>query len=384
MTTDTTAHDKAQDRVDPAVLKTGLVLVVGGVAVVFDTTIVSVALHTLAADLHTAISTIQWVTTGYLLALGIAVPLSTWGLKRFGGKRLWMFSLAVFLVGSIGSSLAWNAGVLIGWRVVQGVGGGLMLPVMVTLVMQAAGGKALGRTVTIVALPALLGPILGPLLGGVILTHLSWRYMFWVNVPFCVAGLVLAAITMAPDVLPERRPELDLPGFLLLAPGGRGGRARALERRPGGRVRAPRCLGSAGRRLRAVGGLLPLRAACGRATGRHPAVLAPPRRLGVRGAVLLRLRALRCDAAAAALLPGGPRRNRPARRRDARPPGDRDAAEPEPGGTAHGQDRRPPDHGRRLRDHRPCHAPLRLCRPAHERPAARAVAVGARLRPGRG
>ena len=206
-------------------VRTALILIVGAMAVIFDTTIVSVALHTLAVKLDTSVATIQWVTTGYLLALGIAVPLSTWGLQRFGGKRLWMFSLAVFLIGSIGSSLAWNVGSLIGWRVVQGIGGGLMLPLMTTLIFQAAGGKSLGRLVTYVALPALLGPILGPLIGGAILTHLSWRFMFWVNVPFCVAGLLLAWRYLASDApgprrdAAARRPRLDVPGLLLLAPG---------------------------------------------------------------------------------------------------------------------------------------------------------------------
>jgi EmrB/QacA subfamily drug resistance transporter len=212
----------SKDKIDPKVLKSALILIVGALAVVFDTTIVSVALHTLAVRLHTSLSVIQWVTTGYLLALGIAVPLSTWGLQRFGGKRLWMFALSVFLVGSVGSSLAWNAGSLIAWRVVQGAGGGLMLPVLTTLIMQAAGGKALGRTITIVALPALLGPILGPLVGGAILTHLSWRFMFWVNVPFCVAGLVLAARFMAADKPSSgpgtTKPRLDVPGLILLTP----------------------------------------------------------------------------------------------------------------------------------------------------------------------
>src|SRR5215468_6297645 len=187
-----TSAKPAAEKLDPALVKTALIIVAGGLAVVFDTTIVSVALHTLAANLDTAVTTVQWVTTGYLLALGITVPLSTWGLQRFGGKRLWMFALAVFLAGSVGASLAWDAGSLIAWRVVQGAGGGLMLPVLTTLIMQAAGGKALGRTVTVVALPALLGPILGPLVGGAILTHLSWRFMFWVNVPFCVVGILLA------------------------------------------------------------------------------------------------------------------------------------------------------------------------------------------------
>ena len=217
MSTDT----RANDRIDPKVLKTALILVVGGLAVVFDTTIVSVALHQLATSLHVSVSTIQWVTTGYMLALGVTVPLSTWALARFGGKRVWMFALTVFLVGSIGSSLAWDAGSLIAWRVVQGLGGGLMMPVMMTLVMQAAGGRALGRTAAWVALPALLGPILGPLVGGAIITDLSWRFMFWVNVPFCVVGLILAGLYLAKDSpsASAARPRLDVWGLVLLGPG---------------------------------------------------------------------------------------------------------------------------------------------------------------------
>jgi EmrB/QacA subfamily drug resistance transporter len=212
------------EKLDPAVVKTALILIVGAMAVIFDTTIVSVALHTLSVKLHTPVTTIQWVSTGYLLALGIAVPLSTWGLARFGGKRLWIFSLAVFLVGSVGSSLAWDVGSLIGWRVVQGIGGGLMLPVMATLIFQAAGGKSLGRLVTYVAMPAMLGPILGPLIGGAILTHLSWRFMFWVNVPFCVIGILLAWRYLKTDVPARPGPaaaklRLDVPGLCLIAPG---------------------------------------------------------------------------------------------------------------------------------------------------------------------
>src|SRR5271170_1774281 len=191
-TTPASPAKPAVEKLDPKVFKTALIFITGAMAVIFDTTIVSVALRTLAVKLDTSVATIQWVTTGYLLALAIAVPLSAWGLKRFGGKRLWIFSLAVFLIGSIGSSLAWNVGSLIGWRFVQGVGGGLMLPLLATLIFQAAGGKSLGRLVTYVALPALLGPILGPVIGGAILTHLSWRFMFWVNVPFCVIGILLA------------------------------------------------------------------------------------------------------------------------------------------------------------------------------------------------
>jgi EmrB/QacA subfamily drug resistance transporter len=219
-----TSAEPAPDKLDPALVRMSLVLVVGALAPIFDTTIVSVALHTLAVKLDAPVTTVHWVTTSYLLALGIAVPLSTWGLARFGGKRLWIFSLAVFLAGSIGSSLAWNIDSLIACRVVQGIGGGLILPVVATLIFQAAGGKSLGRVVTYVALPGLLGPVLGPLIAGAILTHLSWRFMFWVNVPFCVVGILLAwrYLHAGPPARPgpaAAKPRLDVPGLLLLAPG---------------------------------------------------------------------------------------------------------------------------------------------------------------------
>ena len=104
------ADRPADDRLDPAFLRLALVMMTGVLAVVFDTTIVSVALRSLAADLHAPIETIQWVTTGYLLALGIAVPLTGWLVDRFGGKRVWLAAVAVFLLGSLAASLAQSAG----------------------------------------------------------------------------------------------------------------------------------------------------------------------------------------------------------------------------------------------------------------------------------
>jgi len=208
----------AEVPIDPNVIKIASVLIVGGLAVIFDTTIVSVALHTLAAQLQASVATIQWVSTGYLLALAVTIPLVGWAQGRFGGKRLWMFALLVFLAGSIACSLAWNAPSLITFRVIQGVGGGLMLPLMSTLVMQAAGGKALGRTMAFISLPAVLGPVLGPVLGGVILNWLDWRVLFWVNVPFCAIGFLLAW-RMLPQDRPVSRPRLDVIGFVLMSPG---------------------------------------------------------------------------------------------------------------------------------------------------------------------
>ncbi|AYG03376.1 MDR family MFS transporter [Gryllotalpicola protaetiae] len=204
-------------KIDPAAWRSVWAVLVGALAVIFDTTIVAVALHTLATDLHTSVATIQWVSTGYLLALGVTIPITGWAQRILGAKRLWIIALSVFLIGSILSSLAWDAPSLIAFRIVQGVGGGIMLPLMSTIVMQAAGGKNLGQIMSVVSLPAVLGPILGPVIGGIILSHLHWSFLFWVNVPFCVVGLVLAAI-MLPKDGPVRRAPFDLVGFVLMAP----------------------------------------------------------------------------------------------------------------------------------------------------------------------
>lgn len=205
-------------QIDPAVWRTVWTVLVGGLAVLFDTTIVAVALRTLADELHTSVATIQWVTTGYLVALAVTIPITGWAQRVLGSKRLWIIALALFLCGSVLSSLAWNAGSLIAFRTVQGVGGGVMLPLMSTLVVQAAGKNNLGRIMSVVSLPAVLGPILGPVVGGLILQHLHWSWMFWVNVPFCVAGIVLAVLVLPKDG-PVRRAPLDVVGFLLMAPG---------------------------------------------------------------------------------------------------------------------------------------------------------------------
>lgn len=204
--------------IDRKAIVTAMVLIVGGLAVIFDSTIVSIALHTLAAELAVTVSTIQWVSTAYLLALGVAIPVVGWAQARIGGKRLWMIALTIFMLASIACSLAWDAPSLIAFRVAQGIGGGLMLPLMATLAVQALpGGAGLGRLMALVSLPAALGPIIGPTLGGVILHWLDWRWLFWVNVPFCLVGLVLAWRFLSPDA-PLGRPRLDWVGLVLVSP----------------------------------------------------------------------------------------------------------------------------------------------------------------------
>ncbi|QPZ40066.1 MDR family MFS transporter [Paramicrobacterium chengjingii] len=195
-------------------------LIVGGITAIFDTTIVAVGLHTLTDRLNAPIATIQWVSTGYLLALAVAIPFVSWAQARLGGKRLWLFALGFFVLGSILCACAWNAESLIAFRVVQGLGGGIMFPLMQTLAMQNVAPQAMARTMAIVSLPIALGPILGPVLGGVVLHWLDWHWLFLINVPLGVAGLILAFFFISKD-RPHRdahHQRLDLIGVVLLVP----------------------------------------------------------------------------------------------------------------------------------------------------------------------
>jgi EmrB/QacA subfamily drug resistance transporter len=202
---------------------TGLLLaalLVGGITAILDTTIVAIGLKTIAHSLHTSIATIQWVSTGYLLALAVAIPLVSWAQARLGGKRLWMIALGLFLVGSALCATAWSADSLIAFRVLQGLGGGAMLPLLTTLAMQNVDQTKIARTMSTVTVPIALGPILGPILGGLVLNSLSWPWLFLINVPIGAVGLVLAFLWLPKDApgAGGRGAKLDVVGLLLIAP----------------------------------------------------------------------------------------------------------------------------------------------------------------------
>src|SRR5580658_9484925 len=203
----------------PEVRRAVLALIIGGIAAILDTTIVTIALHTLVIKLHSTVGTIQWVSTAYLLALAVAIPVTGWAEARWGGKRAWLAALLVFVVGSVLCAVSWNDTSLIAFRVLQGFGAGLIFPLMQTLAVRAAGGRASSNLIAAVSLPLALGPVLGPVIGGVILNWLSWRWLFLINVPVIAVGLVLAHRFLPAD-RPARgapRARLDLTGLVLLA-----------------------------------------------------------------------------------------------------------------------------------------------------------------------
>src|SRR3954451_5755914 len=214
-----TAPVLAPPALDPQLKRIAAAVITGAVAVILDTTIVSVAIHELGSALDASVSTIQWVSTAYLLAMFVAIPLSGWAQSRLGAKRLWLGALTLFLLGSVLCAFAWNVESLIAFRVVQGLGGGVMMPLMTTILMQAAHGQNVGRLMAAVSLPAALGPILGPVIGGLILNYLSWEWLFLVNVPLCIVGFVLAVRLLPADHDTIRPVRLDVIGMLLISPG---------------------------------------------------------------------------------------------------------------------------------------------------------------------
>ena len=208
----------SSDRIDAYVWRISAVVIVGSIMSILDTTIVNVALDTLARELHSTIAQIQWVVTGYLLALAAVIPVTGWAARRFGAKQVYLVSLVLFTLGSALCGLATSTNELILFRVIQGLGGGMILPIGQLMMAEAAGPKRMGRVMSVVAVPAMLAPIFGPTIGGLILDNMSWRWIFYVNVPIGIIA-VIAALRILPTV--ERQPTnaLDYRGLAMMATG---------------------------------------------------------------------------------------------------------------------------------------------------------------------
>src|SRR5262249_49757722 len=216
-------HDDSQQRAEvPAltreILTLAAVVVLGAIMTVLDATIVNIALPTLGREFGTSIATIQWVTTAYLLAFASVIPLTGWASQRLGTKQLWLLSLALFTLGSLLAGISWSIGALIAFRVVQGLGGGMIMPLGQTILVQAAGPQRMGRVMSIIGVPLLLAPIIGPVIGGALVGAVSWRWIFFVNLPVSAVAFLLA-IKLLPRVPRRGGQRLDLLGAILLPSG---------------------------------------------------------------------------------------------------------------------------------------------------------------------
>ena len=206
----------ADDRIEPYVWKIAGVVILGMIMSILDTTIVNVALHTLGRDLHSSVSQIQWVVTGYLLSLAAVIPVTGWAARRFGARRVYMTSLVLFTIGSALCAMASTTTTLVLFRVLQGVGGGMIMPVGQLIMAQVAGPKRMGRVMGMVSMPAMLAPILGPVVGGLILQNLHWSWIFLVNLPVGAVAL-LAAWRVLPHTESGEAGRLDVLGLALLS-----------------------------------------------------------------------------------------------------------------------------------------------------------------------
>jgi EmrB/QacA subfamily drug resistance transporter len=218
-----TAHTQYPDHIDGAVLKVAGVVVLGAIMSILDITVVNVALPTFQRVFseggeQVPYSTVAWTVTAYTLALATVIPLTGWAADRFGTKRLYLTALTLFTAGSTLCATATSIEMLIGFRVLQGLGGGMLMPLGMTIMTRAAGPHRMGRLMAILGIPMLLGPIFGPILGGWLIDHYSWHWIFLINLPI---GLV--ALGYATWVLPKDSPQpsesFDWVGMALMSPG---------------------------------------------------------------------------------------------------------------------------------------------------------------------
>lgn len=215
---DATAAGEYPDRLDARLLRIGAVCLLVSVMAGLDATIVAVAQRTFVDEFHSTQAVVGWTVAGYILGLATATPLSGWAADRFGTKRLFLASVLAFTLGSLLCALAPNILLLIIFRIVQGIGGGPLMPLTLAIMTREAGPNRLGRVIALGAIPMLLAPIGGPPLGGWLIRSFGWEWLFLINLPIGVIACVLAAVLFPRD---QSTPSetFDFIGMLLLSPG---------------------------------------------------------------------------------------------------------------------------------------------------------------------
>ncbi|PVG82552.1 MFS transporter [Nocardioides gansuensis] len=215
---DSTPSAADADKLDKGTLIIAGVVVLGAIMSILDITVVSVALETFQREFDATAAQVAWTMTGYTLALASVIPLTGWAADRFGTKRLYLLAVLLFTAGSVLCATAGGLEQLVLYRVLQGLGGGMLMPLGMTILTHAAGPDRVGRVMAVLGIPMLLGPIFGPILGGWLIDSASWHWIFLINLPIGIAALVYAAVVLPQDDV-EPSESFDWLGMLLLSPG---------------------------------------------------------------------------------------------------------------------------------------------------------------------
>jgi EmrB/QacA subfamily drug resistance transporter len=201
-------------------MRVAIVVILGAIMSVLDTTIVNVALHDLSGDLHAPLSSIQWVITGYLLSLAAVIPVTGWAVRRYSARRLYLIALVVFTAGSALCALATSSGELILFRILQGIGGGMITPIGQMILVKAAGPRNLPKVMSFIGVPIVLAPVFGPTLGGLLLQTAGWQWIFLINAPVGALAFILALRLLPHDEAgTSQAGRLDVVGLALAAVG---------------------------------------------------------------------------------------------------------------------------------------------------------------------
>jgi EmrB/QacA subfamily drug resistance transporter len=192
-----------------------IAIILGTFMVILDNTVVNVALPTLGRVLGSDLSLLQWVITGYMLAQAAVIPLSGWLSDRFGAKRVYLISLVLFTAGSAACGLAVNSEMLVATRVIQGLGGGMLMPIGMAVLYRLTPPERRGAIFGMFGLPLMVAPALGPLLSGYLLQYADWRLIFLINLPVGILAL-LVGLRVLPSIPAGRAPGgLDTLGIIL-------------------------------------------------------------------------------------------------------------------------------------------------------------------------
>lgn len=195
-----------------------LVILIGGFMSMLDSSIVNVAISPMMTAFGVTADQIDWILTVYMLVLGVVVPMSGWLSDYFGLKKFYLVSLAVFTVGSLFCAMAWNVPSLTFARAIQAIGGGMIMPVTMAMIYRITPRKNIGKAMAGYGMVFVVAPAVGPTIGGYLVEYVGWRWIFTINLPIGIAGLILGYL-LIPKMAGTRPGKFDVWGAILSASG---------------------------------------------------------------------------------------------------------------------------------------------------------------------